>query len=81
MEEPFAIIRPDLSARDRNYGVTIYVDLDTCEFDRSCVLQQGGTFVFRGKKLVYGRKDEGAGDHPSLDDVINVCCQSKTTVA
>ncbi|KAG2316910.1 hypothetical protein Bca4012_067810 [Brassica carinata] len=49
--------------------------------DRSSVLQQGGTFVFRGKKLLYGRKDEGTGDHPSLDDVINVCCQSKATVA
>ncbi|VVB18170.1 unnamed protein product [Arabis nemorensis] len=47
--------------------------------DRSSVLQQGGTFVFRGKKLLYGRKDEGTGDHPSLDDVINVCC--KATVA
>jgi len=35
--------------------------------------------VFRGKKLLYGRKDEGTGDHPSLDDVINVCC--KATVA
>ncbi|XP_010463664.1 PREDICTED: thioredoxin-like protein AAED1, chloroplastic [Camelina sativa] len=47
--------------------------------DRSSVLQQGGTFVFRGKKLLYGRKDEGTGDHPSLDDVINICC--KTAVA
>ncbi|XP_006280916.2 thioredoxin-like protein AAED1, chloroplastic [Capsella rubella] len=47
--------------------------------DRSSVLQQGGTFVFRGKKLLYGRKDEGTGDHPSLDDVISVCC--KTAVA
>ncbi|XP_010444603.2 PREDICTED: thioredoxin-like protein AAED1, chloroplastic [Camelina sativa] len=47
--------------------------------DRSSVLQQGGTFVFRGKKLLYGRKDEGTGDHPSLDDVLNVCC--KTAVA
>ncbi|ESQ31266.1 hypothetical protein EUTSA_v10004770mg [Eutrema salsugineum] len=47
--------------------------------DRSSVLQQGGTFVFRGKKLLYGRKDEGTGDHPSIDDVINVCC--KATVA
>ncbi|KAL1196455.1 Thioredoxin-like protein AAED1 [Cardamine amara subsp. amara] len=44
--------------------------------DRSSVLQQGGTFVFRGKKLLYGRKDEGTGDHPSLDDVINVCCKA-----
>ncbi|CAF1716941.1 unnamed protein product [Brassica oleracea] len=49
--------------------------------DRSSVLQQGGTFVFKGKKLLYGRKDEGTGDHPSLDDVLNVCCQSKATVA
>ncbi|CAN8264198.1 unnamed protein product [Cochlearia groenlandica] len=47
--------------------------------DRSSVLQQGGTFLFRGKKLLYGRKDEGTGDHPSLDHVINLC--SKATLA
>ncbi|KAF8101498.1 hypothetical protein N665_0205s0088 [Sinapis alba] len=48
--------------------------------DRSSVLQQGGTFVFQGNKLLYGRKDEGTGDHPSLDDVLNVCCKTKATV-
>ncbi|KAJ8765791.1 hypothetical protein K2173_014913 [Erythroxylum novogranatense] len=43
--------------------------------DRSSVLQQGGTFVFRGKQLLYARKDEGTGDHAPLDDVFEVCCK------
>nr|AFK37155.1 unknown [Lotus japonicus] len=42
---------------------------------RSGVLQQGGMFVFRGKELVYARKDEGTGDHAPLDDVFDVCCK------
>ncbi|XP_057528354.1 thioredoxin-like protein AAED1, chloroplastic isoform X2 [Amaranthus tricolor] len=42
--------------------------------DRSGVLQQGGMFVFKGKELLYARKDEGTGDHAPLDDVFNVCC-------
>ncbi|XP_010679673.2 thioredoxin-like protein AAED1, chloroplastic [Beta vulgaris subsp. vulgaris] len=42
--------------------------------DRSGVLQQGGMFVFKGKQLLYARKDEGTGDHAPLDDVFNVCC-------
>ncbi|XP_010559294.1 PREDICTED: prostamide/prostaglandin F synthase [Tarenaya hassleriana] len=44
--------------------------------DRSSVLQQGGTFVFRGNKLMYGRKDEGTGDHASLDHVLDLCCKA-----
>ncbi|XP_074295243.1 thioredoxin-like protein AAED1, chloroplastic [Silene latifolia] len=43
--------------------------------DRSGVLQQGGMFVFKGKRLLYARKDEGTGDHAPLDDVLNVCCK------
>ncbi|XP_071915812.1 thioredoxin-like protein AAED1, chloroplastic isoform X3 [Coffea arabica] len=43
--------------------------------DRSGVLQQGGMFVFRGKELLYARKDEGTGDHAPLDDIINICCK------
>lgn len=35
---------------------------------------QGGMFVFKGKQLLYARKDEGTGDHAPLDDVFNVCC-------
>lgn len=42
--------------------------------ERSGVLQQGGMFVFKGKQLLYARKDEGTGDHAPLDDVFNVCC-------
>ncbi|KAJ4846316.1 hypothetical protein Tsubulata_007460 [Turnera subulata] len=41
--------------------------------DASGVLQQGGMFVFKGKELLYSRKDEGTGDHAPLDDVIEVC--------
>lgn len=43
--------------------------------ERSGVLQQGGMFVFKGKQLLYARKDEGTGDHAPLDDVLNVCCK------
>ncbi|CAK9184126.1 unnamed protein product [Ilex paraguariensis] len=43
--------------------------------DRSSVLQQGGMFVFRGKQLLYARKDEGTGDHAALDDIFDVCCK------
>ncbi|ESR39376.1 Thioredoxin domain-containing protein [Citrus sinensis] len=43
--------------------------------DRSSVLQQGGMFVFKGKQLLYARKDEGTGDHASLDDVFDICCK------
>ena len=44
--------------------------------DISGVLQQGGMFVFRGKQLLYARKDEGTGDHAPLDDVFDVCCKA-----
>ncbi|RDX89440.1 Thioredoxin-like protein AAED1, chloroplastic [Mucuna pruriens] len=44
--------------------------------NRSGVLQQGGMFVFRGKELLYARKDEGTGDHAPLDDVFDVCCKA-----
>ncbi|KAB2008557.1 hypothetical protein E1A91_D10G112200v1 [Gossypium mustelinum] len=47
--------------------------------DTSSVLQQGGMFVFKGKQLLYARKDEGTGDHAPLDDIFDVCC--KTPVA
>ncbi|KAK9990827.1 hypothetical protein SO802_025812 [Lithocarpus litseifolius] len=43
--------------------------------DRSSVLQQGGMFVFKGKQLLYARKDEGTGDHAPLDDIFDVCCE------
>ncbi|XP_020548334.1 thioredoxin-like protein AAED1, chloroplastic isoform X2 [Sesamum indicum] len=42
--------------------------------DRSSVLQQGGMFVFKGKQLLYARKEEGSGDHAPLDDIFNICC-------
>ncbi|KAJ3672811.1 hypothetical protein LUZ60_006185 [Juncus effusus] len=48
--------------------------------DFSSVLQQGGMFVFKGKELIYARKDEGTGDHAPLDDVLNICC-NKVQVA
>lgn len=43
--------------------------------DRSSVLQQGGMFVFKGKELLYARKDEGTGDHAPLDDIFDICCK------
>ncbi|KAF8034254.1 hypothetical protein BT93_C0522 [Corymbia citriodora subsp. variegata] len=43
--------------------------------DRSSVLQQGGMFVFKGKQLLYARKDEGTGDHTPLDDILDICCK------
>ncbi|GFY93701.1 thioredoxin superfamily protein [Actinidia rufa] len=43
--------------------------------DKSGVLQQGGMFVFKGKELLYARKDEGTGDHAPLDDIFNICCK------
>ncbi|AQK63158.1 thioredoxin-like protein AAED1, chloroplastic isoform X1 [Zea mays] len=47
--------------------------------DRAGVLQQGGMFVFKGKELLYARKDEGTGDHAPLDDVLNICCKVPVT--
>ncbi|KAG8373827.1 hypothetical protein BUALT_Bualt11G0065700 [Buddleja alternifolia] len=46
--------------------------------DKSGVLQQGGTFVFKGKQLLYARKDEGTGDHAPLDDIFDICCKVPT---
>ncbi|KAB1199168.1 hypothetical protein CJ030_MR0G027028 [Morella rubra] len=43
--------------------------------DKSSVLQQGGIFVFKGKQLLYARKDEGTGDHAPLDDIFDACCK------
>lgn len=57
----------------KNYTISATPD------DRSSVLQQGGMFVFKGKELLYARKDEGTGDHAPLDEVLNLCC--KTPVA
>ncbi|KAI4381024.1 hypothetical protein MLD38_007142 [Melastoma candidum] len=53
----------------KNYTISATPD------DRSSVLQQGGMFIFKGKELLYARKDEGTGDHAPLDDVFEVCCK------
>lgn len=39
------------------------------------IINQGGMFVFKGKQLLYARKDEGTGDHAPLDDILDVCCK------
>lgn len=50
---------------------------DATPEDRSSVLQQGGLYVFRGSgELLFSRKDEGTGDHASLDDVLSICCSA-----
>ncbi|CAK9315285.1 unnamed protein product [Citrullus colocynthis] len=49
--------------------------LEATPDDKSSVLQQGGMFVFKGKQLLYARKDEGTGDHAPLDDIYNICCR------
>lgn len=54
----------------KNYTISATPD------DRSGVLQQGGMFVFKGKELLYARKDEGTGDHAPLDEVLNLCCKT-----
>ncbi|XP_021274293.1 thioredoxin-like protein AAED1, chloroplastic [Herrania umbratica] len=46
--------------------------------NKSSVLQQGGMFVFKGKELLYARKDEGTGDHAPLDDIFDVCCNGQS---
>ncbi|CAA0829087.1 Thioredoxin superfamily protein [Striga hermonthica] len=43
----------DLKKAMKNYTIRATPD------DRSSVLQQGGMFVFKGKQLLYARKDEG----------------------
>ncbi|XP_008457741.2 uncharacterized protein LOC103497363 isoform X1 [Cucumis melo] len=53
--------------------------LEATPDDKSSVLQQGGMFVFKGKQLLYARKDEGTGDHAPLDDIYNICCQVPAT--
>ncbi|CAA7404293.1 unnamed protein product [Spirodela intermedia] len=52
----------------KNYTVEATPD------DRSGVLQQGGMYIFKGRRLLYARKDEGTGDHAPLDDILNICC-------
>ncbi|KAL6582282.1 hypothetical protein OROMI_006296 [Orobanche minor] len=47
-------------------------------YDTSSVLQQGGMFVFKGKQLLYARKDEGTGDHAPLDEILDICCKVPT---
>ncbi|KAI3888091.1 hypothetical protein MKW92_009528 [Papaver armeniacum] len=42
--------------------------------NRSGIFQQGGIFVFKGKQLLYARKDKGTGDHAPLEEVLNICC-------
>ncbi|KAG1366666.1 thioredoxin-like protein AAED1, chloroplastic [Cocos nucifera] len=53
----------------KNYTIAATPD------DRASVLQQGGMFVFKGKQLLYARKDEGTGDHAPLDEIFDVCCK------
>ncbi|KAB1227022.1 putative flavin-containing monooxygenase 1, partial [Morella rubra] len=43
--------------------------------DKSSALQQGGIFVFKGKQLLYARKDKGTDDHSPLDDIFDACCK------
>lgn len=54
----------------KNYTIAATPD------DKSSVLQQGGMFVFKGKQLLYARKDEGTGDHAPLEDILNICCKT-----
>ncbi|KAK4426435.1 hypothetical protein Salat_1412100 [Sesamum alatum] len=61
-----------LKKATKNYTIRATPD------DRSSVLQQGGTFVFKGKQLLYARKDEGTGDHAPLDDIFDICCKVPT---
>lgn len=54
----------------KNYTIAATPD------DRSSVLQQGGMLVFKGRQLLYARKDEGTGDHAPLDEILDICCKS-----
>ncbi|XP_051115502.1 receptor-like protein 44 isoform X2 [Andrographis paniculata] len=38
--------------------------------------ERGGMFVFKGKQLLYARKDEGTGDHAPLDEIFDICCKA-----
>lgn len=31
--------------------------------------------MFKGKELLYERKDEGTGDHAPLNDILDACCK------
>uniref|UniRef100_A0A804HRG4 Uncharacterized protein n=1 Tax=Musa acuminata subsp. malaccensis TaxID=214687 RepID=A0A804HRG4_MUSAM len=53
----------------KNYTIAATPD------DKASVLQQGGMLVFRGKQLLYARKDEGTGDHAPLDEIFDICCR------
>ena len=37
------------------------------------VLWQGGSFVFRGGKCVYARRDGGTGDHAPIAELLEAC--------
>eukprot|EP00898_Chlorokybus_atmophyticus_P002008 jgi/Chlat1/2808/Chrsp187S02919 len=36
-------------------------------------MQQGGTFVFQGRNVLYARRDEETGDHAPLEEVLAAC--------
>ncbi|KAK1268567.1 hypothetical protein QJS04_geneDACA022083 [Acorus gramineus] len=54
----------------KNYTISATPD------DKSSVLQQGGMLVFKGRELLYARKDEGTGDHAPLDEILDICCKA-----
>ncbi|XP_057806809.1 thioredoxin-like protein AAED1, chloroplastic isoform X2 [Salvia miltiorrhiza] len=62
----------ELKKAMKNYTIRATPD------DTSSVLQQGGMFVFKGKQLLYARKDEGTGDHAPLDEILDICCKVPT---
>ncbi|KAF9668441.1 hypothetical protein SADUNF_Sadunf14G0003900 [Salix dunnii] len=45
------------------------------EIKHPSMILKGGMFVFKGKQLLYSRKDEGTGDHAPLDDIFEICCK------
>lgn len=58
-----------LKKAGENYTITATPD------DKGSVLQQGGMLVFKGKQLLYARKDEGTGDHAPLNEILDICCK------
>ncbi|KAG6401218.1 hypothetical protein SASPL_138067 [Salvia splendens] len=62
----------ELKKAMKNYTIKATPD------DTSSVLQQGGMLVFKGKQLLYARKDEGTGDHAPLDEIFDICCKVPT---
>ncbi|KAL9683243.1 hypothetical protein QQ045_015062 [Rhodiola kirilowii] len=66
--------RKVLSRFDAIKKATENYTIEATPTDRSSVLQQGGMFVFKSKQLLYARKDEGTGDHASLEEVFDICC-------